>query len=84
MAAVPVMEMYWMLVAVVTTAPVSGGFVGVLEAEAASARRKRATMETFSCKQVKCGLARVLRVGHSKNLENEMSRKKRLRHFLRP
>ena len=45
MAAVPVVEKYWMPVAVVTTAPFSGGFVGVLEAEAASARSKRATME---------------------------------------
>ena len=44
-AVVPVVEKYWMPAAVVTTAPFSGGFMGLVEAEAASARSKRATME---------------------------------------
>ena len=45
MAAVPVMEKYWMPVVVAMTVPFSGGFVGVVQAEAASARSKRVTME---------------------------------------
>ena len=45
-AAVPVMDKYWMPVAVAMTVPFSGGFVGALQAEVASARSKRVSMET--------------------------------------
>ena len=51
-----VMEKYWMPVVVAMTVPFSGGFVGEVQAEAASARSKRVTMELefYSCTAVSC------------------------------